>query len=126
MSSQFSPLPTSCKHKVLFLRHIFLFRLVFSTKYYFLAVFSSSHLLESIGWFLVTLRMLQSAWKGPQRSIYKKVLPFFFIFSLTVSVFFSFSFTLDFEVHRPKTFPCFHFTRRKVHPFGMILLWHKK
>ena len=60
----------------------FIFRLVFSTKYYFLTVFFFSGHLESIGWFLVSLRMLQSAKMGPQRSIYTKIftfLSFFFV-----------------------------------------------
>ena len=59
---------------------------------------------------------------GPQRSIYKKVFTFLFHFSLTVSVLFSFPFTLDFKVHRPKTFPCFSFDKAQSPPFWNIIV----
>ena len=52
----------------------------------------------------------------------QKVFTFLFHFSLTVSVFFSFPFTLDFKVHRPKTFPCFSFDKAQSPPFWNIIV----
>ena len=70
--------------------------------------------------------MLQSAQMGPQRSIYKKVFTFLFHFSLTVSVFFSFPSLWISRYIVQKLSLVFLLTRRKVQPFGILLLWREK